>query len=309
MDFSPRRDHGTDAAMKAARAAAIAGSAGTSNLAAAMRYGLKPVGTMAHSYVMSFEREEDAFRAFMEDFPGNAVMLVDTYDTVEGVRRAIAAARATGVPLAGRAAGLRRSAGSLAQGAGAARRGGDVRGADRGQRRPRGAADRAADRGRGADRLLRRRHRSGHQSRLAGGQRDLQARRPPRHGSGWRASQALAGEGHAPGPKQVFRDYAEGEMRGDVVTIADEAMEGRVLLTPAMRNGRSLLRDSLSDLSARAAAGLAELPAPLRAGRGSAAAPALSRHRVAGARRAGGARWRRRGRAGDRAGLAQHGRT
>jgi nicotinate phosphoribosyltransferase len=101
IDFSPRRDHGTDAAMKAARAAAIAGAAGTSNLAAAMRYGLRPVGTMAHSYVMSFEREEDAFHAFMEDFPGNAVMLVDTYDTVEGVRRAIAAARSTGVRLSG----------------------------------------------------------------------------------------------------------------------------------------------------------------------------------------------------------------
>ena len=56
--------------MKAARAAAIASSSGTSNLAAVMRYGLAPVGTMAHSYVMSFEREEDAFRACMEDFPG-----------------------------------------------------------------------------------------------------------------------------------------------------------------------------------------------------------------------------------------------
>ena len=96
IDFSPRRDHGTDAAMKAARAAAIAGSAGTSILGAAMRYGLKPVGTMAHSYVMSFEHEEDAFRAFMEDFPGNAVMLVDTYDTVEGVRRGVRAPRAAG---------------------------------------------------------------------------------------------------------------------------------------------------------------------------------------------------------------------
>ncbi|MGP0033145.1 MAG: hypothetical protein ACLP4R_00975 [Solirubrobacteraceae bacterium] len=66
-----------------------------------MRYGLAPVGTMAHSYVMSFTREQDAFRAFMEDFPGNAVMLVDTYDTIEGARRAIAAARETGVTLAG----------------------------------------------------------------------------------------------------------------------------------------------------------------------------------------------------------------
>ncbi len=66
-----------------------------------MRYGLPSVGTMAHSYVMSFTREQDAFRAFLEDFPGNAVMLVDTYDTIEGVRRAIAAARETGVTLAG----------------------------------------------------------------------------------------------------------------------------------------------------------------------------------------------------------------
>ena len=89
--------------MKAARSAAIAGAGGTSNVAAAMRYGLRPVGTMAHSYVMSFEHEQEAFRAFMEDVPGDAVMLVDTYDTLEGVRRAIAAARESGVAARGRA--------------------------------------------------------------------------------------------------------------------------------------------------------------------------------------------------------------
>jgi nicotinate phosphoribosyltransferase len=66
-----------------------------------MHYGLEPVGTMAHSYVMSFGSEEEAFRAFMEDTPENAVMLVDTYDTLDGVRHAIAAARATGVELKG----------------------------------------------------------------------------------------------------------------------------------------------------------------------------------------------------------------
>lgn len=101
IDFSPRRDHGVDASMKVARSAAIAGAGGTSNVAAAMRYGLVPVGTMAHSYVMSFDEEEEAFRAFMEDTPENAIMLVDTYDTPGGVRRAISASRATGVELKG----------------------------------------------------------------------------------------------------------------------------------------------------------------------------------------------------------------
>ena len=99
IDFSPRRDHGIDAAMKVARSSAIAGAGGTSNVAAAMRW-LRPVGTMAHSYVMSFERE-DAFRAFLEDFSHSTVLLVDTYDSAQGVRNAIAAARDTGIALRG----------------------------------------------------------------------------------------------------------------------------------------------------------------------------------------------------------------
>src|SRR4051812_43248919 len=101
IDFSPRRDHGVDAAMKVARSSAVAGLGGTSNMAAAMRYGLLPVGTMAHSYVLSFETEEEAFEAFMRGNPDNALLLVDTYDTLEGVRRAIEASRRTGIPLTG----------------------------------------------------------------------------------------------------------------------------------------------------------------------------------------------------------------
>src|SRR5215207_6990872 len=101
VDFSPRRDHGADAAMKVARSAAVAGCGGTSNVAAAMRYGLSPVGTMAHSYVLAFDTEQEAFRCFAESFPKGTVMLVDTYDTLQGVGNAIAAARDAGVPLAG----------------------------------------------------------------------------------------------------------------------------------------------------------------------------------------------------------------
>src|SRR6476646_9122922 len=101
LDFSPRRDHGVDAAMKVARSAAVAGCGGTSNVAAAMRYGLRPVGTMAHSYVLSFEPEIEAFESFLRGNPGNAVLLVDTYDTLQGVRHAIEASRTTRVALSG----------------------------------------------------------------------------------------------------------------------------------------------------------------------------------------------------------------
>lgn len=93
VDFSPRRDHGVDAALTAARAAYVAGCAGTSNVLAGKRYGIPVFGTMAHSYVMAFDDETSAFRAYAEEFPDGAVLLVDTYDTEEGVRRAAAVGR------------------------------------------------------------------------------------------------------------------------------------------------------------------------------------------------------------------------
>jgi len=88
VDFSARRDHGVDAAISAARAAWVGGCAGTSNVLAATAYGIPVFGTMAHSYVMAFDREEDAFRAYAEEFPDRTTLLVDTYDTEQGVRRA-----------------------------------------------------------------------------------------------------------------------------------------------------------------------------------------------------------------------------
>ncbi len=92
-DFSPRRDHGTDAAMKVARASYIAGCVGTSNVLAGQVYGIPVIGTMAHSYIMSFPTELDAFRAYAQDYPDNAVLLIDTYDTLQGARHAVIIAR------------------------------------------------------------------------------------------------------------------------------------------------------------------------------------------------------------------------
>jgi nicotinate phosphoribosyltransferase len=88
VDFSPRRDHGADAALKAARASYIAGAAATSNVLSGKAYGIPVTGTMAHSYVMAFDDEEEAFRSFAQDFPRHAVLLIDTFDVEEGARRA-----------------------------------------------------------------------------------------------------------------------------------------------------------------------------------------------------------------------------
>jgi len=88
FEFGARRGHGPLAGMLAARAAYIAGFAGTSNAEAARRLGIPAVGTMAHSWVQSFGTETEAFEAFARCFAENTTLLVDTYDTLEGVRRA-----------------------------------------------------------------------------------------------------------------------------------------------------------------------------------------------------------------------------
>ena len=89
VDFSLRRTQGTDAGMKAARASYITGFAATSNVLAGKEYGIPISGTMAHSFVSSYEHEIDAFRAFAQTFPDNCVLLIDTYDTVVGAERAV----------------------------------------------------------------------------------------------------------------------------------------------------------------------------------------------------------------------------
>jgi nicotinate phosphoribosyltransferase len=90
VDFSLRRTHGIDAGMKVARASYLAGVAGTSNVRAGRRYGIPVVGTMAHSFVSSHDREIDAFRSFVRSFPNNSSLLIDTYDTIAGARNAVA---------------------------------------------------------------------------------------------------------------------------------------------------------------------------------------------------------------------------
>jgi len=88
VDFSFRRCQGIDAAMKVAKASYLAGFIGTSNVLAGKLYGIPIYGTMAHSFVSSFDKEIDAFRAFSQTFPENSILLVDTYDSVSGTTKA-----------------------------------------------------------------------------------------------------------------------------------------------------------------------------------------------------------------------------
>jgi len=89
VDFGTRRAHGVHAALYGARATYIGGCVGTSNVKAGKLFGIPVHGTHAHSWIQSFETEFEAFEGFAQAFPNNCVLLVDTYDTMEGIRNAI----------------------------------------------------------------------------------------------------------------------------------------------------------------------------------------------------------------------------
>lgn len=89
LEFGLRRAQGPEGAVMASRAAFIGGCSATSNVLAGMTHGIPVRGTHAHSWVMSFETELEAFDAYADALPNNCVFLVDTYDTLEGVRHAV----------------------------------------------------------------------------------------------------------------------------------------------------------------------------------------------------------------------------
>jgi nicotinate phosphoribosyltransferase len=93
IDFAARRTHGVEAANELARVSYLVGFDGTSNTLGGALYGIPVSGTMAHSYITTFESETEAFRAFARAFPEASTFLVDTYDTVAGTRKAALVAR------------------------------------------------------------------------------------------------------------------------------------------------------------------------------------------------------------------------
>jgi nicotinate phosphoribosyltransferase len=264
IDFGSRRAHGLDAALAGARAFHVAGVQGTSNVLAGKLFGLPVAGTMAHSYIQAHDDEGEAFRAFATEFPGT-VILVDTYDTLDGVRKVIdlvthgdGRVRVGGVRLdSGDLLALARETRQLLDGAGLR----DVQ----------IFASSDLDEHRVAELL------------------DAGA---PIDGFGVGTAMSVstdapaldivyklceyAGEGRTklasrkpvlPGAKQVFRRETSGVAAEDVIAAADETLDGRALLRPVMRGGRRvpLADGDLASARGRAADEIARLPAHIRA--------------------------------------------
>jgi nicotinate phosphoribosyltransferase len=114
IEFGLRREPGIDTGMKVARSSYIAGCQGTSNVLAGMAYEIPVFGTMAHSFIMSYPKEIDAFRAFAKTFPNKSTLLIDTYDDLAGAEKAVIVAKelqAKGIKLGG----VRLDSGDLAE--------------------------------------------------------------------------------------------------------------------------------------------------------------------------------------------------
>jgi nicotinate phosphoribosyltransferase len=255
IDFGLRRAHGAEAGLLAARASYLAGFDGTSTALAAPRFGIPVFGTMAHSFVQAHESEAAAFAHFAKAFPDNAVLLVDTYDTVEGVRRAAATP--------GRLKGVRLDSGDL----------------DDLSRKARRILDESGHR----DAII-----------FASGNLDeervgaLVAAGAPIDSFGIGTSlttsadapyldavyklEEYAGRPRRkrstakatwPGRKQVWRSYGEGgRFARDVVTVEGDAQPGEPLIAPVMRGGKRLPQPALAESRARCLRDMARLPAP-----------------------------------------------
>ena len=190
LEFGLRRAQGIDGALSASRAAYVGGCAATSNVLAGRLYGIPVRGTHAHSWVMCFDDELEAFRAYAEAMPNNCVFLVDTYDTL---RRRAQRGRSRARDCGGSGhemVGVRLDSGDLAylsiEARQHPRRGRLSRRGHRGLQRP-GRAHHREPQGAGRDdRRLGRGHAAGHRLRRAGPGRRLQAlghpRRRRRHG-------------------------------------------------------------------------------------------------------------------------------
>jgi nicotinate phosphoribosyltransferase len=265
-DFGMRRMHGTDAAMKAARAAYIAGVDATSNVAAGEAYGIPITGTMAHSYVEAHDAEMEAFRAFAEQYP-ETILLVDTYDTLDGVRKVIDLAEERGEDF--RVRGIRLDSGNLGELAAEARRLLDAAGLTDVQIFVSGGLDEhriadLLDRGAPIDGFG-----VGTKMGTAADQPALDSAYKLCGYAGRPRMKLSSDKSNLPGRKQVIRQYEEGTAVRDVIATEEaDRHTGAPLLERVMADGERTDAGAARPLDAHrehAAARRAELPDRLHA--------------------------------------------
>ena len=263
-DFGMRRMHGVDAPLKAARAGYIAGLDATSNVAAGHTYSIPVTGTMAHSYVEAHRHEMDAFKAFSELYP-DTILLVDTYDTLDGVRRVIELAEKRGAEFQVR--GIRLDSGDLGALAHDARALLDEAGLEEVQILASGGLDEHAvadlvQSGAPLDGFG-----VGTKLGTIADQPYLDTAYKLCAYDGTPRMKLAPNKKNLVGRKQVFRQTdTNGTMHGDVIAAADETHDGTPLLQCVMRNG-SRIDDapSLETLRTRTQHHLNALPRHLHA--------------------------------------------
>src|SRR5580693_365510 len=259
VEFGARRAHGSQASLLAARAAAIGGCQGTSNVLAGQQFGMETYGTQAHSWVMAHEDETEAFANFLDAFPEHAVLLLDTYDVRNAVKKIIAMNR--------KPAGVRLDSGDLAKDSQWVRRqldrvgwndvkifaSGDLDEFKIAKLLARGSAIDAF----GVGTALATPGDAPHLSLI------YKLVEVERGGRIREAAKFSAAKVTYPGRKQVFRHSTEaGELEGDKIALDGEPSEGgEPLLVEVMRGGRRLAPpEDLNVLRGRCVASLGHLP-------------------------------------------------
>ncbi|MDV6014232.1 nicotinate phosphoribosyltransferase [Haloechinothrix sp. LS1_15] len=262
VDFGARRTHGLEAALTVARCCAMVGFAGTSYVAAARRFGLPAIGTVAHSYIQAFPTEFDAFAAFGKDFPRAATFLVDTYETRTGVARAIQVAAELGIPES--RVGIRLDSGDLESLARQARAMLDAAAMPHATIVASGGLDEWR-----VDTLVRRgapidAYGVGTRIGVSWDAPSLDSAYKLVEYAGRPVMKVSAGKWTDPGCKQVYRG---GTAEPDVLALRTEPAPAgtRALLSPAMIGGAQVAPpESLADIRERVARDLAWLPDPAR---------------------------------------------
>lgn len=261
VDFGPRRMHGLDAALKAARAFHIAGVTATSNVLAGKLYGVPVTGTMAHSYIQAHDDERAAFKLFAERYPGT-ILLIDTYDTIDGVEKVINLVRERKLDVRG----VRLDSGDLGWLAKEVRARLDAGGLPHVEVFASGGLDEDAIADLLGDGAPIDGFGVGTSMGVSRDAPDLDIAYKLAWYGGRGRLKLATGKPILPGAKQVFRRFEGETAGGDVIARAEEELDGEPLLATVMTDGRRV--DGGGDLEAvraHCAEATARLPATVRA--------------------------------------------